>query len=424
MSPFPSSPVCGCKTDWYEKGLEAEQRGDYSKALEYYQKGAGKDDCFCMSMIARYYQKSLGGLPHDETEALQWYQKAANAGLPSSYVDIGKIYLYGKGVPEDPNRAIHNFNLAIRGTPEGLHELGKMYYDGIGVQKDYKKAFEYFQDAVNKGWFEAERQLVVMYTRGDFVEQDEKKAIEIFTKSPNHPCELKDAKAFLASQLYLNIGLDYLQGKCAPKDEQRAFPYIELAAEWGDDEAMETLAGMYGYGVGIEKDVKKAEELYKKAIQEANDISKFHCQYLLGYLYLQAFEPPEYEKAIACFVETAEDFCAPSDIAGTAMHQLSVLYLAGIGIEYDEEKGNEWFEKAVNRYKKEIEEEKPLYMYKLGQLYETGPKQKQDMQKAIYWYQKAADEGWEEAKIKLKELKNNQFQHSEVNIEKINKNRG
>ena len=396
--------ACGCKADWYKKGLEAEQQGNHTKALEYFQKGAENEDCFCMSMIANYYQRGLGGLPHDGTEALKWYQKSAKAGLLSSYVDIGKIYLYGKGVPENPNKAIHNFKLAIRVTPEGLHELGKMYYDGIGVQKDYKKAFEYFQDAANKGWFEAERQLVVMYARGDFVEQDEEKAIEVFTKSPNHPFEVKDAKAFLASQIYLNVGLDYLQGKCAPKDERRAFPYIQLAADWGDDEAMETLAGMYGYGIGIEKDAKKAEELYKKAIQKTDDFNRFHSQYLLGYLYLQAFEPPEYESAISYFVEIAENSSVSTDIAGEAMRQLSVLYLSDIGIEYNEEKGNIWFERAVDKYKKEIEEGRPFYMYKLGQLYEAGPEQKQNLEKAIYWYQQAAGKGWGEAKVKLEEI--------------------
>lgn len=57
-------------------------------------------------------------------------------------------------------------------------------------------------------------------------------------------------------------------------------------------------------------------------------------------------------------------------------------------------------------------------MWELGQLYEANYKETKNIEKALYWYQKAADEGWEEAKTKLEELKKKTSEMSD--IERIN----
>lgn len=397
--------TCGCKTDWFEKGTDFETQGNYAKALESFKKGADRGNSLCMWQIARYYQFGLGEVPCDEEKAFQWYQKSAKAGCISCYINVGNAYLNGRGVNKDPNMAIVNFKKAnAKGDPQGLFELGKMYYEGIGVTKDYQKAFQDFQNAASLDCYDAISQLAVMYAKGLYVKQDTEKAEGLFLQLVETS---KVDKKYIRKGLSRNlceIGIAFLQGEDAPRDEKLAFHWLSMANEWGNEEAIVTLAFMYGYGVGVDKDLTEAEKLLTNRINESGVYEVFYPCYELGKLYLQAYDPPEYEKALKCFVLVAEDVNAPLYIAAASMNQISVLYLSDAGIEYNAEKGKEWFDKAVAKYE-ELTEYSPKAMWELGQLYEAPYKETKNMEKAIYWYQQAADEGWEEAKTKLEELK-------------------
>ena len=86
------------------------------------------------------------------------------------------------------------------------------------------------------------------------------------------------------------------------------------------------------------------------------------------------------------------------------MHQISVLYLSDAGIDYDALKGKQWFDKAVEKFEALIESGSPRYMHELAGFYEADFEATKNIDKAVYWYQQAANAGWEEAIQRLDEL--------------------
>ena len=58
------------------------------------------------------YQGGRGGLPRDDKQAAEWYRKAAEQGVAEAQVNLGNLYLAGRGVPRDDVLAYVLFNLA------------------------------------------------------------------------------------------------------------------------------------------------------------------------------------------------------------------------------------------------------------------------------------------------------------------------
>ena len=61
----------------YYSGLGVSQ--DYSKAMEWFQKAADAGNATAMFNIAMMYENG-DGVPADQAAAREWYQKAADAG--------------------------------------------------------------------------------------------------------------------------------------------------------------------------------------------------------------------------------------------------------------------------------------------------------------------------------------------------------
>ena len=52
------------------------------------------------------------GVPEDDTEAVKWYRKAAEQGFAQAQFNLGMMYYYGHGVPEDYVESYMWLNLA------------------------------------------------------------------------------------------------------------------------------------------------------------------------------------------------------------------------------------------------------------------------------------------------------------------------
>jgi TPR repeat protein len=73
------------------------------------------------------------------------------------------------------------------------------------------------------------------------------------------------------------------------------------------------------------------------------------------------------------------------------------MYLNGQGVDQDNSKALEWYEKAATLGHAPSQ-------YSLGYMYHQGVGVATDLVRATFWYQKAADQGNEEAKEILKEI--------------------
>lgn len=80
----------------------------------------------CASNFDNGYAADLQGR---YSEAAQYYQAAANQGEPAAFNNLGRLYQYGLGVPENVPLAIQYFNLAARygiaSAQQNLIKLGQ-----------------------------------------------------------------------------------------------------------------------------------------------------------------------------------------------------------------------------------------------------------------------------------------------------------
>ena len=174
-------------------------------AIAYYQKQAMAGNSDAMLELGTVYLEGRG-VPVDRELARSWYQKAIDAGNIRAYRLLGHFYYYDRdksGRPirnENEKRLQMGAEVFLKGAELGeatsLYESGCMYMDGVVVEQDYDKAFECFS-----------------------------KGLDVVKENPKHP-----AKLFLNYK----IGQCYHHGYGVEKDLDQAKKYLEVASREGE----------------------------------------------------------------------------------------------------------------------------------------------------------------------------------------------
>ncbi len=104
---------------------------------------------------------------------IQQYSEAAEAGDAEAQFEIGALYQYGRGVPQDYVRAVNYYSKAAQqGHIEAQSNLGILYASGLGLPRDYSKALKLFTKAAEQGHAYAQNNLCRLYSFGEGVPQD------------------------------------------------------------------------------------------------------------------------------------------------------------------------------------------------------------------------------------------------------------
>ena len=107
------------------------------------------------------------GVPQDYEEAARWYRLAADQGHASAQYNLGVSYAFGRGVPQDHGEAVRWYRLAAdQGLANAQFRLGRAYHDGRGVPQDYEEAVRWYRLAADWGHPGAQNNLGVMYANG------------------------------------------------------------------------------------------------------------------------------------------------------------------------------------------------------------------------------------------------------------------
>ncbi len=129
-------------------------------------KAAGLNNAKAMEALGNFYENGVGLAPNF-TQAFNWYQKAADAGLAEAYFRVGTCYEVGLGTPVDPQKAVANFQKASDMKMAGAaYKLAGMYMAGSFVKADTKKALDYMVIAANNGHGAAANELGVVHLQG------------------------------------------------------------------------------------------------------------------------------------------------------------------------------------------------------------------------------------------------------------------
>lgn len=179
----------------------------------------------------------------------------------------------------------------------------------------------------------------------------------------------------------------YQDGRYGINDDAQALTLLNTAAEQGSVRAMTDLGITFFKGLGVSKDLVKAQDWF----QRATTLGDMKAPRYLGQIYQQEGKLQNTAKAFQYNQLAANR----GDITGA--YQLATLYEQGIGVKQDYQAALQWY--AVSAQRGDIIAAPA--MLALGRMYEHGLGVTQDFQHALLWYQKAAQAGDQTAQEKL-----------------------
>ena len=309
--------MMGVLHDLSDQSFPAEKRlinPDFQQAVDWYQKSAGQGSALAQYALGNLYNKGIGNRsPADAKLAIDWYRQAANQGYAPAKNALGSMYFFGRGVEKDASQALfwfqkaadqgdalgqYNLSVALRklkkdnqqalfwlkksaenGNRIAQYRLGEAYLSGAMVKQDHQLAFLWYQAAAQQGEAGAQYGLSLMYREGKGVLKDQTKEIywlkeaeknsSLFTQT-----ELTDTKYQLT---LANLYTTGAEGFFEP-DPSLAFFWYQKAAEQRNNEAQYELALLYQEGKGVAQSKDKARYWLKKSAENGYD----KAQKLLG----------------------------------------------------------------------------------------------------------------------------------------------
>jgi TPR repeat protein len=126
---------------------------------------------------------------------------------------------------------------------------------------DYAKAFPIYEKLALAGDVDAQSDLGIMYAQGYGVSKNISEAVKWWTKA----ADMGQNKA----QGYL--GGIYSSETSGMLNYKKAFKYYSLSAEQNDAISQSILGYMYAEGQGVETDINKSIELWRKSAKAGNE---------------------------------------------------------------------------------------------------------------------------------------------------------
>lgn len=154
------------------------------------------------------------------------------------------------------------------------------------------------------------------------------------------------------------LALEYEKGKLSPQDFQKAREWLEKGAALGFGNAQIELARYYYHGLGGEKNLVTAKELYAKA-ESLADITTLHN---LGLAYFNGEHiEQDYAKARELFLRITQSPDVSDELYKTETRQatrlLGYMNLKGLGTEANFNEAKKWLEIAADKGDEHAKEE-------------------------------------------------------------------
>ena len=309
------------------------------------------------------------GVKQNDSEAIRWFQKAADRGLAQAQYSLGNMYAAGRGVPKNEADAVYWYQkAAYQGYAPAQNHMGVEYEYGIGVSKDAAEAVRWYRQAADQGNAQAQCNLGEMYAEGNGVSQDDIAAVRCYQKAAEQGHARAEEKLARA----------YGDGRGVAKDPDAYRKWMRSAADHGDANAQYTIALQFMAGIGVSRDPSESDRWLRKA---ANG-GCADAQYMLGSrLFCAENSTPETRREAAQWYRKAAD-----QNHAAAAFALSFMYKDGSDIPKDEEEALNWCRRGATLGDANAQHE-------LGRSYYSGDIVPKDRDKAFYWLSKAASQG-------------------------------
>ena len=329
---------------------------DLSEALKWYEKAAEQGDPYSMYATSVFLLKGDAPIVQDHAKGISYLEKAASSGLPAAQHDLALSYIGGQFVEKDVSKGLDLLEQACAsGNPYSQVILATIYYQGELVSADLPKALKLFQSAAVQGLPEAQYNTGLFYindagTAG--LTDEERLVTEELVKqneSSNGSLTNKQIGVYWLRQAsdnghpgaQANLAMLMLNGT-ASGSESEAVALLQKSSENGISDADYTLGTLYYNGdAGLRKDVQKGVSYLKKAADKGN----LQAQMELGMLYLNGTpEVAQNSKSGFKYMKMAADQGLPA-----AMYYISVCYFQGIGVTANKSEAKQWLRKASSQ---------------------------------------------------------------------------
>ncbi len=344
----------------YFEGL-VKKKQDHKKAFQLFMAAAIQDSPQAMFNVGLCYDGGFG-VKKNLLEALRWYHKAADAGVPEAQINaaiaaeqrgdyptalkylrlratqgdtpamykVAIFLLNGLGAPANPEEAVsYLLEASRRGNSRAQVRLADCYQQGLGIERNYAEMFNWLTLAAQDGDPEAQAKLGYCYQKGYGTKQNADLAYSWF----------KNASATSYGPALIYLGDCYRYGDGTACDLGKAFECYRAAAEQGEAIGAFNLAMAYNDGIGTQENATEAVRWMRKAAEQ----NLAFAQIQLG-IYLQTgygMSAPAPQEAIAWFEKAAKQH------EPLAMLQLATCYLQGLGTAKDPAAAREWLSKAA-----------------------------------------------------------------------------
>lgn len=411
--------MCSLSAGTYERGAKAFKNKDYTKAYRLLSKSAKNNNIKAQLLIGGMYLYGWG-MKADHEKASYWYKKALNRKsritkrkntkkwMKEDFRKLATIYEGRSGGIKNYIEAEYWYKkAAMLGDAFSQYFLGEIYNYGQGkVEKDNKKAYKWYIKAARQGYDLAKARVAYMYYIGEGVPVNRSKADYWLKRISKKDSELSEqVLSWVKREKLFEKGSQYYNGTGVQKNPKKAFELFEKAAGMGHSISQFNTGAMYLNGEGVTIDRKKAVEWLGKSAEQGHEgaivtlemISQKPSAYGIqpsvleliknrnknGVTHAQEKEKqnqPTPKKSNNPISKLEKD-AANGDT--TAQYDLAKAYYTGKGMVTDMKKAFYWFKKAA-------ESGHALAQDMLGWFYFDGKSIHKDMSKAIYWYTKSA----------------------------------
>ncbi len=332
----------GLRGDFWGEAVFGDGADSYFEAVKWYFLAA--DEGYAPAQFALGQAFSNGrGVQIDLDEAIKWYRKAAEQGSRSLQFRLGYVLEKNSELGDWSEMTAWYRKAAEQGHAAAQYCLGKVYDWGLWWQREWPRdtaeSLKWIRAAAEQGYAPAQWHLGLCYSSSyDGFPADEAESSKWYRR------------AAIQGHQYAREGL-WKSGvqRDLPKEltiEENAVIYYRDAADMGDSDAMVFLGLAHSTGAGVEKDHRKAVELFDSASPEP-----------LGWLWL------------------------------------GMAYFTGEGVEQDNERAVWYFKLVADRF--------AHAKYTLGVIYSNGTGVKKDAVEAFKWYFGAAEKGHPEARVSV-----------------------
>jgi len=237
----------GSKDAEFRLGLRYFQNRDpagknLTEALRWFNAAAQQRNASAEEYLGVMYQGGLG-VPQNYEQAAQWYLKAAGQGSLFAPVFLGELYESGKGVPQSYAEAAKWYLKAANNgnSARGQWHLGLLYYQGNGVPQNLDEAVKWERKAAEHNYHPAINMLGMIYSEnGNYPE-----AVRWFGRAASQGDV--GAQVKLADIYYEgHPGVD--------RNYNAAAQWYQSAATAGNPEAQNRISQMYYDGRGVPRD--------------------------------------------------------------------------------------------------------------------------------------------------------------------------